>query len=397
LLSAGFATTISKTTSGDKCMKVCPKCARSFAEGFQFCPQDATELVKYDLRADLKAHDELQFLLQEESLWTRLRRELTAAREELKHDPRNFFAGLFRGEGSPRRRKRLLQTGVASAVIAYAAIMMAGLLLGLFTSPIQSSKADKPRFRDVSHDPEFFVPLAIIKPDPAKSTTKSAQGRLGGSFRPDQDSGGGGGAKNDLPARSGVPVPPSLMPQLRSPSLELPKIEHPSLVTPMTVVADPNAFLKMPGRIGDWRGNGDALSLGDRGENGIGPGQGDGYGRGRDFNVGGGDPRFTGRKPTGTGNEIYESSAGLRATIIYKERAKYTEAARENKIQGTVVLSLVFGADGRISDIRVVHGQPYGLTEEAISAAQKIRFNPAVREGKPVSVRSRLEYNFTLY
>ena len=90
-------------------------------------------------------------------------------------------------------------------------------------------------------------------------------------------------------------------------------------------------------------------------------------------------------------------TASLRPTILYKERAKYTEAARENRIQGTVVLSLVFGADGRISDIRVVHGQPYGLTEEAIAAAYKIRFNPATREGRPVSVRSRLEYNFTLY
>ena len=83
--------------------------------------------------------------------------------------------------------------------------------------------------------------------------------------------------------------------------------------------------------------------------------------------------------------------------ILSKERAKYTEEARQNRIQGTVVLSVIFGADGRIHDIRAVHSLPCGLTEEAMAVAQRIRFNPAVRGGKPVSVRSTLEYNFALY
>jgi TonB family protein len=376
-------------------MKVCPKCARSFAEGFQFCPQDANELVKYDLRADLKAQDELQFLIQEESLWTRLRRELSAAREELKHNPRTFFAGLFRGEGSPRRRKRLLQTGLASAVIAYAVIMMAGLLLGLFTSPIQISEAGKPVKRNVSHDPEFVVPLFITKPDTAKSAAKSNQGHLGGSLQQPQRAQGGGGANDKTPAIKGGPTTASLKQQLMPPDLRVPTIQNPSwLVTP-TIYADPKSFLKTNGPIGLRNSPIDDPSLGNGSQNGIGPGNGPGYGQGKDGGVGGSTFAPSGGQTTGNG--IYDATPNLRATIIYKERAKYTEAARENKIQGTVVLSMVFGADGRISDIRVVHGQPYGLTEEAIAAAQKIRFNPAVREGRAVSVRSRLEYNFTLY
>jgi protein TonB len=90
-------------------------------------------------------------------------------------------------------------------------------------------------------------------------------------------------------------------------------------------------------------------------------------------------------------------SRDLRPTILYKERAKYTEDARQNQIQGTVVLSVIFGADGRIHDVRALRSLPHGLTEEAISVVQRIRFNPAVRGGKPVSVRSTIEYNFTLY
>jgi len=376
-------------------MKVCPKCARSFAEGFQFCPQDATELVKYDLRARLQAQDEFHFLIPHESLYVRLRRELAEAAFEFKHNPRGFLAGLLRGEGNTRRRKRLLQTGVASAVIVYSLMMLAGIITGLFTP--RSSEASKFEMPRDSQYPVLVVPIITAKHEAAKGAAKSNQGALGGSAERKQDSGGGGGAHDKEPARSGVPVQASLGPQLRPPGLDLPKIEHPFLITPMTVVADPNAFMKMQGRIGDWRGKGDALSLGNGGQNGIGDGSGDGYSRGNKLGVGGGDPRFTSGAPTGAGNEVYEQTRDLRPTILSKERAKYTEEARQQKIQGTVVLSVIFGADGRIHDIRPVHGLPGGLTEEAIAVAQRIRFNPAVRGGKPVSVRSTIEYNFALY
>lgn len=90
-------------------------------------------------------------------------------------------------------------------------------------------------------------------------------------------------------------------------------------------------------------------------------------------------------------------TASFRPTILYKERAKYTEEARQNKVQGTVVLSLVYSTNGRITDIRVVRGLPNGLTTMAIEAARKIRFRPAMRDGQPVSVRGNVEFNFSLY
>lgn len=378
-------------------MKVCPKCARSFAEGFQFCPQDAAELAKYDLRASLQAQEEFHFLIHHESLPARLRRELAEAVFEFKHNPRSFLSDLLRGEGNSRKRKRLLQTGVASAVIVYAALIMMGALLGMFGLRTQPSEAGDLIMPETSQSPLLVVPLITSMPEAAKSASKSNQGRLGGSLPQRKDPGGGGGAHDKDPARSGAPTQTSLNPQLRPPSLELPKIENPSLVTPMTVVADPNAFLKLQGRIGDWRAQGDQPSLGNSGRNGIGPGQGDGYSDGSGFNVGGKKPAIGGRAPTGVGNDIPMATRDLRPTILYKERAQYTEAAREHKIQGTVVLSVIFGADGRLHDIRVLHGLPDGLTEESLSVAGRIRFNPATRNGRPVSVRSTIEYNFTLY
>ena len=87
----------------------------------------------------------------------------------------------------------------------------------------------------------------------------------------------------------------------------------------------------------------------------------------------------------------------MRPTIVYKEKARYTEAARQNQVQGTVVLRATFSADGRITDIRVVRGLPMGLTENAIMAAQRIRFQPAIRNGVPITVHASLEFNFALY
>ena len=47
-------------------------------------------------------------------------------------------------------------------------------------------------------------------------------------------------------------------------------------------------------------------------------------------------------------------------------------------------------------DIRVTSGLPYGLTESSIAAATKIKFVPAMKDGKFVSVRMQLEYHFNL-
>ncbi len=379
-------------------MKVCPKCARSFAEAMRYCPQDATELVKYDLRADLSRLGEFRFLIPTESLLARLRRECSEAFYEFKHNPKSFLAGLLRGEGSSQRRKRMLQAGVATAVLAYSSIMMTGVLIGLFTSPVQLSEAKEPD-ETIIEDPLWVdkvwaVPAFKTKSAKAKQAASSV-GKLGGSIQRKQDSGGGGGAHDKSPARAGVPTQASLL-QLHPPDLDPPKVEA-TLITPMTVVADPNAFLKYKGPIGDWRSKTDDESLGTGGKNGIGNSPGDGYSKGKGKNVGEGDARFGSGFPSGLGNEVYAPTRDMRPTILYKERAKYTEEARQNKIQGTVVLSLIFGADGRIYDVRVVRSLPSGLTEESIAASQKIRFNPAVRDGRPVSVRMQLEYNFTLY
>jgi len=86
-----------------------------------------------------------------------------------------------------------------------------------------------------------------------------------------------------------------------------------------------------------------------------------------------------------------------RPQVIYQERPDYTPQARKNRVKGLVQLSVIFGADGRLRDLRVLRGLPDGLTEKAIEAAKKIRYRPAQKMlGTPVDWQAMLEYNFSL-
>lgn len=91
------------------------------------------------------------------------------------------------------------------------------------------------------------------------------------------------------------------------------------------------------------------------------------------------------------------AGSGLRPTITYKEKAKYTRNAREMGIQGPLALSVVLRRDGSITDIRVIQGLPCGLIETGIEAVRKIKFQPGTKDGQPANVRMTLEYNFAMY
>ena len=86
-----------------------------------------------------------------------------------------------------------------------------------------------------------------------------------------------------------------------------------------------------------------------------------------------------------------------KARVLSKPEPTYTAEARMNQVTGTVVLSAIFAADGRVRAIRPIKTLPNGLTERSIIAARQIRFVPALKDGKPVSMFMHLEYNFNLY
>lgn len=83
--------------------------------------------------------------------------------------------------------------------------------------------------------------------------------------------------------------------------------------------------------------------------------------------------------------------------LLMKTEPMYTEEARRHRTTGPVILKTVFSANGSVVNIQVISGLPNGLTEQAIESIKRIKFIPAAKDGKLVSVWTQLEFNFNLY
>jgi TonB family protein len=82
--------------------------------------------------------------------------------------------------------------------------------------------------------------------------------------------------------------------------------------------------------------------------------------------------------------------------ILEKPRPEYTAEGRKLKIEGDVVLEMVFLANGSVQVNRVVSGLGHGLDEAATRAAQQIKFKPAKRDGRPVDFPARVRIEFRM-
>ena len=98
------------------------------------------------------------------------------------------------------------------------------------------------------------------------------------------------------------------------------------------------------------------------------------------------------------GEHIYKSKeTDEHFQILKKPEPSYTREGRRHLTKGFVVLRLILSADETVKHIEVVKGLPDGLTEKAMEVAQKIKFKPAKKDGKPVSVWVEVEYGFYVY
>ena len=82
--------------------------------------------------------------------------------------------------------------------------------------------------------------------------------------------------------------------------------------------------------------------------------------------------------------------------LLDKPRPEYSAEGRSLKIEGDVVIDMVFLANGTIQVIRVISGLGHGLDESATRAAQQIKFKPAKRDGQPVDFPARVRIEFRL-
>ena len=82
--------------------------------------------------------------------------------------------------------------------------------------------------------------------------------------------------------------------------------------------------------------------------------------------------------------------------VIYDPDPDYTDAARLDRLRGTVALWIVVGTDGHVQDVHLVRGLGFGLDEKAMEAVRKWRFEPARKDGQPIAVRVGVDVDFNM-
>jgi periplasmic protein TonB len=197
--------------------------------------------------------------------------------------------------------------------------------------------------------------------------------------------GGGGGAHNDAPATKGQ-MPKFSWTQFAAPMAR--PVERPQIAMTPTVVGNPD--IKMPEvkapNWGDPLGKPSSdLSMGNGHGSGVGNGNGAGVGPGQGWNIGGGVPN--------AGSGGYGEPA-----CYYMPKAEFTDEAVKVKVQGSVEMTAIVTADGRVTDPHVAKGLGFGLDEKAMEAVRTWRCTPARGpDGKPAAVRVIIEQTFSLY
>ncbi len=263
--------------------------------------------------------------------------------------------------------------GVAVSAIIHVAVI--GLLLsGIFVSHEIVQKQTRQN-------------VTLIAPSPESYALPVAKKVISG--------GGGGGDRDVIPAPKGRP-PKAALQQITPPAIVM-RNEKPKLTAEPTVVAPPQVHLAqnhvptlgVPAAAAVMPGAPPSNGTGSGG--GIGSGSGGGVGVGHGTGVGAGSGG-------GFGGGVYKVGGGISApTAISAPDPDYTEEARRAKKQGTCELWLIVDSSGHPRDIKVIRGLGFGLDAKAVEAVKQWKFQPALKDGRPVDVQISVQVDFHLY
>lgn len=202
--------------------------------------------------------------------------------------------------------------------------------------------------------------------------------------------GGGGGDGSKTVASLGKLAP--FAPQQFAPPVAVPRAEDPQLEVEPTLLGPPQVILPspnltvwgdlhgVPGPPSNGTGSDGGIGSGDHG--GVGPGSGPGAGPGKDGGF--------------TNATIHVISGPSPPIVIWQVEPEFTDEARKAKYQGTVEISIIVDADGRVRDPRVVRPVGMGLDERALEAIKQWKFKPGMKDGRAVPVLAQIQVTFRL-
>jgi periplasmic protein TonB len=318
--------------------------------------------------------EELHLLPQttmDESLWASLRDNIRAALFPEKLPPLELTSRPVKVREIWDRDVYKKESAGVSLVVHVA------MIAGLIAISIMGAKAVKDAPKQI---------VTLIAPDltPQLPMTKKSAQTSGG--------GGGGGDRDKLQAPKGK-LPKAAMEQITPPAMVI-RNDKPKLPVEPTVVLPPQ--IKMSSSMPDI---GNPMSAVPSGPPSNGTGSGGGIGSGAGGGVGSGSgPGVGPGHGGGIGGGAFRVGGGVSAPkALDTPDPEYSEEARKAKYQGTCVLWLIVGPDGKPRDIKVARALGMGLDQKAIEAVRNWKFEPAMLNGKPVAVQINVEVNFRLY
>lgn len=295
-------------------------------------------------------------LLTTPSFSSRLTSSLLSVYRDLSNSPVRFFEQLFQIENSLGRDEKYWRIGKTVAVVLwlFSAFSYVNILQEIPKGFSESKKLTK--IIDLSPLP--FPQNLTKKPSTGNNNTDNSFSNITSKHNVT--------SKNSIAKSKPVVLPSVLLPG------ELPSIS-----------GSGNDFLTLANKnLGEITASGNG--------NGGGIGSGSALGTGNTSSL---------EIEIVPAEEVYniKDTGVIPPRILSKKTPSYTKEAIKEKIEGVIILSVIFATDSSVKEIKIIQGLGYGLDEEAIKAASQIKFIPATKDGKPVNVRVRLEYTLNLF
>jgi len=90
------------------------------------------------------------------------------------------------------------------------------------------------------------------------------------------------------------------------------------------------------------------------------------------------------------------SQGVMKSLILKKVDPKYPKEARNQHIEGAVIMGIVIGKTGDVSELRVISGNEL-LVPSAVEAAKQWKYRPYLFNGQPVEIESQITINYQLH
>jgi TonB family protein len=97
----------------------------------------------------------------------------------------------------------------------------------------------------------------------------------------------------------------------------------------------------------------------------------------------------------GNATRVRVSSSVSQGLLLTKVQPQYPQDAKDQHIQGVVVLKVIVDKEGNVSNIQLISGHPQ-LAPAALEAVKQWKYRPYLLNGNPVEVDTQVQVNFTL-